>query len=241
MQPVLDAEIARHPEFAPHLRGVDLAPVLAFARELLADEPTHETRLRAALAERFPDLHAGGRGLRLPLPPAAGAGAAARGLGTHGQVTLTPLDAWLGRPLGTATVARRRRAALPGRVRAGDRGRRRRLVAAHRDARGARRLAPRPADFRDERGRELFDLPDGAARPTPTRRRRCASCPSTTTSLLSHADRTPVRVRRGPPLRRAAAGPYKGGVLVDGRVRAIWHTEPGAPKGGRPSSSPTTR
>ena len=27
-QPVMDAELARHPEFGPHLRGVDLAPLL---------------------------------------------------------------------------------------------------------------------------------------------------------------------------------------------------------------------
>src|SRR4051812_31994468 len=38
-QPVLDAEIARHSEFAPLLAGVDLTPVLGFARPLLAAEP----------------------------------------------------------------------------------------------------------------------------------------------------------------------------------------------------------
>src|SRR6185503_564830 len=40
MQPVLDAELARHPEFAPRLRGVDLEPVLAAGRELLAEPRT---------------------------------------------------------------------------------------------------------------------------------------------------------------------------------------------------------
>ena len=33
MQPVLDRELARHGEFAPPLRGVDLEPVLEFGRE----------------------------------------------------------------------------------------------------------------------------------------------------------------------------------------------------------------
>ena len=78
---MLDTEIARHSEFAPHLRGVDLAPVLAFARAVLAEQPATMTRLRAAIAERFPDVHPGGGGLRHPLRRAARPGAAARGVG----------------------------------------------------------------------------------------------------------------------------------------------------------------
>ena len=39
VQPVLDRELARHPEYGPALRGVDLAPVLDFARPLLAERP----------------------------------------------------------------------------------------------------------------------------------------------------------------------------------------------------------
>ena len=35
MQPVLEQELARHPEYAPALRDVDLEPVLEFAREIL--------------------------------------------------------------------------------------------------------------------------------------------------------------------------------------------------------------
>jgi hypothetical protein len=54
LQPVLDAEIARHREVAPALRGVDLAPVLAFATGLLAGRPRSGAELRAALADRFP-------------------------------------------------------------------------------------------------------------------------------------------------------------------------------------------
>src|SRR5262249_1934981 len=54
MQPVLDAEIARHPEFAPLLRGGDMEPVLAFARGLYAERPRTGGELRAALERRFP-------------------------------------------------------------------------------------------------------------------------------------------------------------------------------------------
>jgi hypothetical protein len=39
LQPVLDAELARHPAYAPALDGVDLEPVLAVARTLLAERP----------------------------------------------------------------------------------------------------------------------------------------------------------------------------------------------------------
>src|SRR5688572_21460797 len=56
VQPVLDAELERHPDHGPPLRGVDLEPVLAFARELLAEQPRTGPQLRAALAERFPGL-----------------------------------------------------------------------------------------------------------------------------------------------------------------------------------------
>ena len=102
MQPVLDAEIARHSEFAPHLVGVDLAPVMAVARQLMTDRPMTTPQLRAALAEQCPDVHAAAAAYAcrclLPLvqvPP--------RGVwGRSGQVTLAVLDGWVDRPPVTA-------------------------------------------------------------------------------------------------------------------------------------------
>ncbi|HEX8802540.1 MAG TPA: crosslink repair DNA glycosylase YcaQ family protein, partial [Acidimicrobiales bacterium] len=58
VQPVLDAELDRHPDFGPPLRGVDLGSALAFARELLAEAPRTTGQIRSAMAERFPDLDA---------------------------------------------------------------------------------------------------------------------------------------------------------------------------------------
>lgn len=96
-QPVLDAEIAHHPEFAPRLRGLDLAAPMAAARELLA-RPHTTPALRAALSARFPDgpapaLAYAARCL-LPLvqvPP--------RGVwGERGAVTLATAEAWIGPP-----------------------------------------------------------------------------------------------------------------------------------------------
>ncbi len=57
-QPVLDAELARHPEYGPPLVGVDLEPVLAFVRELTAEQPRTGPQLRAALHGEFPALNA---------------------------------------------------------------------------------------------------------------------------------------------------------------------------------------
>lgn len=99
MQPVLDAELRRHPEYAPKLAGVDMAPVLAYVRPLLAQAPLTGGQLRAALAERFPESDgtalAYARRNLLPfvqVPP--------RGLwGQTRQVTSTTAEAWLGRPL----------------------------------------------------------------------------------------------------------------------------------------------
>src|SRR5688500_393271 len=49
VQPVLDAEIARHSEHAPVLVGVDLAPVLPVAHALMTETPASSAALRAAL------------------------------------------------------------------------------------------------------------------------------------------------------------------------------------------------
>ena len=53
MQPVLDAELARHRDYAPLLRGVDLVLILEAASRLLAEEPLTGPQLRASLADNF--------------------------------------------------------------------------------------------------------------------------------------------------------------------------------------------
>jgi hypothetical protein len=102
MQPVLDAELRRHREYAPALAGVDLDPVLAFARTVLDAAPRTGGQLRGALAERFPEANAAAlayacrnRLALVQVPP--------RGVwGQTMQVTSTTAEAWLGRPLAAA-------------------------------------------------------------------------------------------------------------------------------------------
>jgi hypothetical protein len=85
------------------------------------------------------------------------------------------------------------------------------------------RLRPQLRTFRDEHGRELFDLPD-APRPGPDVPAPVRVLPEYDNVLLSHSDRS----RFGTDEERrmvGAAGPARGTVLVDGVVRAVWHAE----------------
>lgn len=54
-QPVLNAELARHPEYGPALQRTDMAFVLAHGRTLLGREPQTGAQLRGAMAARFPE------------------------------------------------------------------------------------------------------------------------------------------------------------------------------------------
>jgi DNA glycosylase AlkZ-like len=219
MQPVIDAELTRHREYAPLLRGLDMAPVVAFAHPLLTQSPMPLHKLRAVLAERFPELPTAAIAYAcrnyLPLvqiPP--------RGVwGKKLQVTSTPLDSWLGRPLHTeATIdeAVLRYLAAFGPAMIAD-------AAAWSRLTGFRevfdRLRPQLRVFVDEKGRDLFDLPD-APRPDPDMSAPVRFLPEYDNVLLSYADRS--RFGADAQLFASDLGAYKGSVLVEGVVRAIW-------------------
>ncbi len=188
-QPVLDSEIARHSEYAEHLVGIDLAPVLAFVHPLLSERPMSGGRLRAALADRFPDHHPAAlayacrcRMALVQVPP--------RGVwGRTLQVTSAPLDSWVGRDLDPSpsiddVVLRYLDAfgpATPADAMAWSRLTGLREVFS--------RLEPRLRLFRDERGRELYDRPD-APRPDADIPAPVRFLPEYDNLLLSHADRS---------------------------------------------------
>jgi hypothetical protein len=219
VQPVLDGEAARHRDHRDALRDLDLREVLAFGREYLAT-PRTGPELRAAMAERFPSLSAPALAFAcrnflalVQVPP--------RGVwGESAQVTTATVESWLGRPLAAdpsidEVVLRYLAAFGPATV--AD-------VAAWSRLTGFRevldRLRPRLRVFRDERGRELFDIPD-APRPGEDVVAPPRFLPEYDNVLLSHADRSRFSPPSHAPL-TVEASPMRGAVLDDGLVAGMW-------------------
>jgi Winged helix DNA-binding domain len=231
MQPVLDRELARHPEYGPALAGVDLDAVLAFARPLLAERPQTGAELRAALEERFPDHDAAALAYAcrcllafVQVPP--------RGVwGRAAQVTSTTAESWLGRPLASNPsiddVVLRYLAAF-GPATVAD-------VAAWSRLTGLRevvgRLRSRLRTFRDEHGRELVDLPD-APRPDPDTPAPPRFLPEYDNVLLSHADRSRFVFAETRARLSSVPGPVHGSVLHDGFLCGIWRLDRDRDSGG---------
>jgi hypothetical protein len=223
VQPILSAELRRHRDLSPQLEGVDLEPVLAFARRLL-DEPRTGPQLRQALAARFPGLDPAALAYAcrchlalVQVPP--------RGLWRRSaQISTVTAEAWLGRPLvdepSLETVVLRYLAAF-GPATPAD-------VATWSRLTGLRdvleRLRPRLRTFRDEQGRELFDLPD-APLPHPDTPAPPRFLPEYDNVLLSHADRSRVIADEDRVVLSRAGGVGHGSVLIDGFARAVWRIE----------------
>ncbi|MFJ3908539.1 winged helix DNA-binding domain-containing protein [Streptomyces vinaceus] len=210
------------------LDGVDLDELAAAGRAVMADdEPRSMTELARALAGRWPapGPRALGEMLIAALLPVAQA--PPRGLWrTKAGVRNVLLSSWLGReidplspdgsdPVGQALVRRYLAAYGP---------------AASADLRAWCGLAGLPAavaavreelvSFRDERGRELLDLPD-APRPDPDTPAPVRFLPAFDNAVLGYDDRGRIidDAHRG----LSVAGERV--VLVDGRVAATWTVE----------------
>jgi hypothetical protein len=219
LQPVLERGLRAN--FGRQLTDVDRAALARAGRALVEDRPMTFSEIGGALSPQWPGhppnaLAQCVRAL-VPLvqvPPRAVWGQA-------GQAAHTSAEAWLGRPLaasaspdqvvlrylaafGPATVADAQ--AWSGLTRL------REVVG---------RLEPWLRTFRDEQGRELFDLPD-APRPDPDTPAPVRLVAEFDNLILSHADR--ARVISEPDRQRLYTknGIFPGTVLIDGFVRGMW-------------------
>ena len=225
LRPIIQPALARlfqsASPFGKQLTGVDLGRLLALGRDLVDERPLTSAELRPLLHKRWPkrdqDSLTAAIGYLLPLvqvPP--------RGLwGQSGQPRRTSLEAWLGRPLGkkrSADPLILRYLAAFGPATVGDA----RTWSGLSALSGVfERLRPQLRVFRDESGRELFDVPDGPL-PDPETPAPPRFLPVYDNLLLSHADRTRV-VRAGDRKRMGyMEGVTFGSVLIDGFVGATW-------------------
>ncbi len=207
--------------FRRALDGTDLAAVTARARALVEAEPMGAAAVGRALAPDFPDVEPRvlgyAAGFLLPmvqLPP--------RGVWRdRRRPLLTTAERWLDAPLAAdatpdALLLRYLAAfgpATPGDFRAWSG-----LTAA---AAVFERARPGLRTFRDERGRELFDVPDGllpdAVTPAPVR-----YLPVFDKAILAHEDRSRILADGYPP--RIADHPT---VLYDGFAVGTWRIDDG--------------
>jgi hypothetical protein len=219
VQPVLDRELTVHQEHKGPLATFDMTDVRAAARAWLADAPRTTRELRALIVECFPDAPAPAAAYALrnqltlvQIPP--------RGLwSTGGQVRYTTAEVWLGdppAPSATFDQLVRRYLAAFGPATAADLSTWSRLTAMREVLEGMR---PTLRTFRDERGRELFDVPDAPVVDgdvvVPVR-----FLPEYDNVLLSHADRARVMP---PDLHLSGTDRLGlGSFLVDGFHAGFW-------------------
>lgn len=222
MQPVLERGLYIGSPFGKKLLGVDMEALISAGRSLVEEKPRSLSALGELLSLRWPDRDSTSLGYAIrafvplvQLPP--------RGLwGRGGQAVCTSAEAWLGQPLNP-------RASLSEMIL--------RYVAAFGPATvndiqqwsGLTRLRtavevlrPQLVTFRDEEGRELFDLPN-APRPEAETKAPVRFLGEYDNVLLSHEDRSRI-VSEEARKKLFTGNGLSSALLVDGFVSGSWKT-----------------
>ncbi|MFE6615678.1 winged helix DNA-binding domain-containing protein [Amycolatopsis sp. NPDC057786] len=221
VQPLYDRSVLGNTQHGPDIKGLDHQEIARTARKLLGERPLSSAGLGAELAKQWEGVAPSSlvhvaRAL-LPLvqiPP--------RGVwGKSGQPTYQTTGDWLGaEPDATPSpeaMFRRYLAAFG--------------PASVQDAQAwagitklgdvAERLRPELRTFRDENGRELFDLED-APRPDPDTPAPARLLGPFDQTVLSYADRTRVISDEHRKVVITQNGLVKGTILVGGFVKGFW-------------------
>lgn len=224
LRPLLQPVIERGFGARRRVEGRQLKRLVAAVPGLLDDEPLTERELGRGLVARGigDDPETIGRAARVyvplvQIPP--------RGVwGQSGQAKYATLEAWAGEEpqaklsvqelvvrylgaFGPATVADMQNWSGLSGLKAAFEAMRQRLVT-----------------FRDEAGKELFDLPD-APRPGPDVRAPVRFLAEFDNVLLGHADRRRIIPEGFPWNAMLEEGRFVSNVLVDGMLRATWRIE----------------
>ena len=225
LRPVLQSALERTfksgTPFGRQLAGVDLTRLLKLGRGLVEEHPRTSAELRPLLHKHWPkrdrDALVMAVSYLLPLVQVAPRGV----WGVSAQPRRTTLDAWLGQPLAkdrSPDALILRYLAAFGPATAADA---RTWSGLSGLAEVFERLRPRLRTFRDEHGRELFDVPDSPL-PEPDTPAPVRFLPVYDNILLSHADRTRIVRPFDPKTMGYREGVNFSSVLIDGFVRATW-------------------
>jgi hypothetical protein len=219
LHPVRERNFWTGSPFGRQVKGVDVDAVLAAGRALLDEQPRTNAQLRAFMAERWPDWDPTSLAYAVhhlvpvvQIPP--------RGVwGQKGLPTWATTERWLGRPVEQAPSIDRvvlRYLAAFGPASTMD-------VQAWSGLTRLRevtdRLRPSLRSFRNEAGKELFDLPD-APRPDPGTPAPVRFLPQFDNVALSHADRS--HISGDAAARWPADDLHWSAILVDGFGAGAW-------------------
>lgn len=221
MQPMLDGGLR---VLGDRAKGLDLEKVVPAARSLLETGPLTFNEIRALLQEQFPDVNdrALGYAVRLCVPLVMVPTEDRWGFPRTSRFTLA--DTWLGSGPDTENAVDElmlRYLAAYGPASAADAQTWSGLSST---GEALERLRPNLRTFTDDKGRELFDLPD-APRPGEDCRAPARFLPEFDSLVLAHADRRRVIADEHRPMLTTKNLRVRAVFLWDGFARGIWETE----------------